>query len=253
MEAKALSPSPSARDETPSQGTAQTEGAGRGGGQGACWAARQSGFTGALGEGKRSAWVFPQTQTHTEGPWGRPCPPSPSLCLPRAPPEHGEGGRAVGDTHRGLWRVLLHPADAHHRLCLRVEVGPMGMGGRALGRGPVVLERGSRGQVHPFSFKSSHSARAAQRLLPPCLPRQQPHPAPSALPAGQQYPHLSTSARCLTAAVIWGMCTCQGGPTVLSSPALCCAHTVPCPHCLAQKAPALLSSAFCMSSLWVPP
>lgn len=59
-------------------------------------------------------------------------PARPSLCSlsPPGPTEHGEGGHAVGDAHRGLRRVVPDPAHADHHLCLRVEVTAGGVPGR---------------------------------------------------------------------------------------------------------------------------
>lgn len=73
-----------------------------------------------------------------------PCPAPPHSSLPK-PPEHGEGGGAVGDAHRGLRRVLPDPAHADHHLRLRVEVvSPPGAGGRGGAAGVT---------PHPFNPK----------------------------------------------------------------------------------------------------
>lgn len=75
----------------------------------------------------------------------RTLPSPPSLSSLPKPPEHGEGGGAVGDAHRGLRRVLPDPAHADHHLRLRVEVVSSPGGG---GRG------GAAGVTpHPFNPK----------------------------------------------------------------------------------------------------
>lgn len=77
-------------------------------------------------------------------------PARPSLCSlsPPGPTEHGEGGHAVGDAHRGLRRVVPDPAHADHHLRLRVEVTAGGSpGGVTWGSPGGVTTGGSPGGV----------------------------------------------------------------------------------------------------------
>lgn len=74
------------------------------------------------------------------------CVPSPApltVFSPLGLPEHGEAGRAVGDPHRGLWRVVPDPAHAPDHLRLRVEV-VSSRGARAPSGGRRVPARGRR-------------------------------------------------------------------------------------------------------------
>lgn len=189
MEAKALSPSPSARDETPSQGTAQTEGAGWGlWGSGSAQGCQAVGLHGdAGGRETLCLGVSPDSDPH-RGTLGPPMYTQSLTLPPPVLPQNME--KAAVPSVTLIVGCGVSSSTLLMLIIVYVSVWRWAYGhGWALVRGPVVLERGSRGQVHPFSFKSSHSARrAAQRPLPPRLPRQQPHPTPSALPAGQRYP-----------------------------------------------------------------
>lgn len=71
------------------------------------------------------------------------------------PAEHGEGDSAVRDAHRGLWRVLSHPAHAGHHLRVRVEVGAA-----------QVLGTGGHGSCVPRLFPS-RSRVGSREPLPP--------------------------------------------------------------------------------------
>ena len=88
-------------------------------------------------------------------------------------PEHGEGGRAVRDAHRGLRRVLPDPALAHHHLRLRVEV----VGARG-GRGAREGAAGSRAG----GAAGSRGRRRAWGPGPTSLPPPPPPLGPSAFP-----------------------------------------------------------------------
>lgn len=136
---------PSAGDETPRRGQPRPEGAGVGGGSErcrraaeGCWAGAPAEDAGVEGEGS------PGVPHGLQDPQSAclPGPPHPVLCPRlRNPPEHGEGDRAVGGAHRGLRRVVPHPAHAHHHLRVRVEVLlPTGQG-----RGEGGGERRGRG------------------------------------------------------------------------------------------------------------
>lgn len=184
---------PSAGDETPRRGQPRPEGAGVGGGSErcrraaeGCWAGAPAEDAGVEGEGS------PGVPHGLQDPQSAclPGPPHPVLCPRlRNPPEHGEGDRAVGGAHRGLRRVVPHPAHAHHHLRVRVEVLLLTGQGRGEGSGgggeravQALPRKGLTGvESHPFSHQgqpwgagTQHPSSPASQLAAPVTPSSPP-------------------------------------------------------------------------------